>query len=83
MPRKRKSLNEDVFVEDCASGMYTHQQLADRHGISLSLAKQIASGQRRPELRGEQRQPFLLEEHVPVVDYLRICFQVRQPVVPD
>ncbi|MGB2820235.1 MAG: hypothetical protein WBF17_04590 [Phycisphaerae bacterium] len=51
MPRKRKSLNEDVFVEDCASGMYTHQQLADKHGISLSLAKQIASGQRRPELQ--------------------------------
>jgi hypothetical protein len=50
MPRKRIAMDEDAFVEDCASGLYTHRQLASRYGISLSLVRKILSGQRRPEL---------------------------------
>jgi hypothetical protein len=51
MPRKRKAMNEDAFVEDFASGLYTQRQLAKKHGISLPLVQKIATGRRRPDLR--------------------------------
>jgi len=44
-------MDEDAFVEDFASGLYTQKQLAENYGISLALVKKIASGQRRPDLR--------------------------------
>jgi len=44
-------MDEDAFVEDFASGLYTQKQLAESYGISLSLVKKIALGQRRPDLQ--------------------------------
>ena len=51
MSEKRTEMDEDAFVEDLASGLYTQKQLAESYGMSLSLVKKIASGQRRPDLQ--------------------------------
>jgi hypothetical protein len=50
---KRLSFDEQAFVADCASGFYTHGQLAQRYGMSPHTAGKIARGQRRRGIRGQ------------------------------
>jgi transcriptional regulator with XRE-family HTH domain len=51
MSRGRIALDQESFAVDCASGLYTQEELASRHGVSKSLVNKIVSGQRRPEVR--------------------------------
>jgi transcriptional regulator with XRE-family HTH domain len=50
MSRGRIALDQESFAADCASGLYTQEALAAKHGVSVSLINQIARGVRRPGL---------------------------------
>jgi len=49
---KRISMNEDLFVRDCAIGSLTYTQLASKYGISRESVGRIVRGERRRELAG-------------------------------
>ena len=42
----RTDIDEELLAADLASGFYTQEQLARRHGVSVSLIGKIARGQR-------------------------------------
>ncbi|HUU58738.1 MAG TPA: hypothetical protein VMZ50_04280, partial [Phycisphaerae bacterium] len=44
----RSEIDEELLAADLASGFYTQKDLAERHGVSVSLVGKIARGQRRP-----------------------------------
>ena len=48
MAWEKKQMDEQAFAVDCASGMYTQAELARRHSISVSLARKMIAGERRP-----------------------------------
>ena len=50
MANKKVSLDEAAFAADCALGMYTHEELAAKHGVSASTVGKMVRGQRRPEI---------------------------------
>lgn len=48
-PRQR-TLDDRRFVDDYLSGQFTYSQLAERHGLSLSMVGKVIRGERRPRV---------------------------------
>jgi len=49
--RKHKEYDDDSIVHDLAASDLTHEQIADKHGLSTPFVGQISRGEKRPELQ--------------------------------